>query len=138
IGFSRFAYALLLPPMQQDLGWSYLLAGAMNTGNALGYLLGALATPLLMRRYGAHTALVGGILLCALVMLLSGFTTATAALMLLRIVAGSAAAAVFIAGGLLAARLGAWYPQRAGLLIGLYYSGSGIGILLSALLVPAA
>jgi len=137
IGFSRFAYALLLPPMQQDLDWSYLLAGAMNTGNAFGYLLGALATPLLMRRHGAHAAMVGGILLCALFMLLSGFTTSAAALMLLRIVAGSAAAAVFIAGGLLAARLGAWYPQRAGLLIGLYYSGSGIGILLSALLVPA-
>ena len=37
------AYALLLPPMRADLQWSYTLAGAMNTANALGYLLGALA-----------------------------------------------------------------------------------------------
>ena len=38
--------------MRLDLGWSYLLAGAMNTGNAFGYFLGALATPMLMRRLG--------------------------------------------------------------------------------------
>lgn len=51
LGITRFAYALLLPPMREDLGWSYTLAGGMNTINALGYLLGALATPLLLRRY---------------------------------------------------------------------------------------
>ena len=28
LGLSRFAYALLLPPMRADLGWSYLTAGA--------------------------------------------------------------------------------------------------------------
>lgn len=44
LGITRFAYALLLPPMRADLGWSYTLAGAMNTVNALGYLLGALLT----------------------------------------------------------------------------------------------
>ena len=36
LGITRFAYGLLLPPMRADLGWSYTLAGAMNTGNALG------------------------------------------------------------------------------------------------------
>ena len=45
LGMARFAYALLVPPMRADLQWSYLLAGAMNTGNAFGYLLGALAAP---------------------------------------------------------------------------------------------
>ena len=43
LGLARFSYALLLPPMRSDLGWSYLTAGAMNTVNAAGYLLGALA-----------------------------------------------------------------------------------------------
>lgn len=36
LGITRFAYALLLPPMREDLGWTYTLAGAMNTVNALG------------------------------------------------------------------------------------------------------
>jgi predicted MFS family arabinose efflux permease len=43
LGVTRFAYGLLLPGMRTDLGWTYTLAGAMNTANAVGYLLGALA-----------------------------------------------------------------------------------------------
>src|SRR5450830_1853899 len=58
LGLTRFSYGLLLPPMREDLGWSYLLAGSMNTYNALGYFLGALIAPLLMRRVGV--ALAGG------------------------------------------------------------------------------
>jgi predicted MFS family arabinose efflux permease len=54
LGVTRFAYGLLLPPMRADLQWSYTLAGAMNTANALGYLLGALATPRLMARCWAR------------------------------------------------------------------------------------
>ena len=42
LGFGRFAYALLLPPMRADLGWSFAQAGALNTANAAGYLIGAL------------------------------------------------------------------------------------------------
>ena len=137
LGISRFSYALLLPPMRDDLGWSYFLAGAMNTGNAVGYFVGALATPLLMRRLGAWRLLMGGAVLAGVFMLLSGGVTGTAALMLQRVLAGAASALVFIAGGVLAARLGSLYPTRAGFLIGLYYGGTGIGIALSALLVPA-
>jgi predicted MFS family arabinose efflux permease len=138
LGISRFAYGLLLPPMREDLGWSYFVAGAMNTGNALGYLLGALATPALLRRLGAQKLLVGGALLTALFMALSGFVTGTPVLLLQRVLAGVASAFIFISGGLLAARLGAQHPARAGLLIGLYYGGTGLGILLSALVVPAS
>ena len=138
LGISRFAYGLLLPPMRADLGWSYLVAGGMNTGNALGYLLGALAVPPLLRRLGAQALLVGGALLTALFMALSGFVTATPLLLVQRVLAGVASAFIFIAGGLLAARLGALHPRRAGLLIGLYYGGTGLGITLSALLVPWA
>ena len=137
LGMSRFSYALLLPPMRADLHWSYLLAGAMNTANALGYLLGALATPSLMRRFGAQRLLIGGALLTALFLLLSGLMTDATLLLVQRTLAGFASALIFIAGGVLAARLGSLHPQRAGFLIGMYYSGTGFGIVLSALLVPA-
>ena len=50
LGITRFAYGMLLPPMRADLGWTYTVAGAMNTANAVGYLLGALSAPWLMRR----------------------------------------------------------------------------------------
>jgi predicted MFS family arabinose efflux permease len=137
LGISRFSYALLLPPMRDDLGWTYLLAGSMNTANAAGYLLGALVTPAVMRRFGAQYALVGGSVLTGIFMLLSGFVTDADMLLLQRVLAGIASAFVFIAGGVLAARLGALHARQAGFLIGLYYGGTGFGIALSALLVPA-
>ena len=136
LGITRFAYGLLLPPMREDLGWSYTLAGAMNTFNAVGYLIGALATPWLMRRFSPTGLLIAGSLGASLFMALSGFFTAAAPLLAQRLLAGVASALVFIAGGLLAARLGARQPQRSGFLLGIYYGGTGLGIVISALGVP--
>jgi len=136
LGITRFAYGLLLPPMREDLLWSYTLAGGMNTANAVGYLIGALATPALLRRWSASTLLLWGVVGASVFMALSGFFVSVWPLMAQRLLAGVASAVVFIAGGLLAARLGARQAHRSGLLLGLYYGGTGIGIVLSALLVP--
>ena len=122
--------------MRQDLGWSYTLAGAMNTANAVGYLLGALSTPWLMRRWGPGRLLVWGAAWAGSFMAASGFFVSATPLLLQRLLAGVASAWVFVAGGLLAARLGALWPSRSGLLLGLYYGGTGWGIAASALLVP--
>jgi predicted MFS family arabinose efflux permease len=136
LGITRFAYGLLLPPMREDLGWSYALAGSMNTANAVGYLLGAMAMSRLLQRMSPSRLFVAGAALATLFMAASGFFTDATALMLQRLLAGVASGLVFSTGGLLAARLGARQPQRSGLLLGLYYGGTGIGIALSALLVP--
>ncbi len=138
LGITRFAYGLLLPPMRADLGWSYALAGAMNTSNAAGYLLGALLTPLLLGRMGPGTLMLVGSLAASALMAASGLFIDTSVWLVQRLAAGIASAFVFIAGGLLAARLGATEPERAGLLIGLYYGGTGLGISVSAVVVPAA
>ena len=138
LGITRFAYGLLLPSMRADLGWSYALAGAMNTANAMGYFLGALACPWLMRRFGPSLLLVAGSVLAGVFMVGSGFVTQTEGLLAQRLLAGMASALVFVAGGLLAARLGARDPRRSGLLLGIYYGGTGVGIVLSSLLVPVA
>lgn len=138
LGITRFAYGLLLPAMRQDLLWSYTLAGAMNTVNAAGYLLGALLTPWALRRWDPVLLLSRGALAATVFMALSGFFTDAAVLLVQRFLAGLASASVFVAGGLLAARLGARDPQRAGWLLGVYYGGTGLGITVSALLVPWA
>ena len=137
LGITRFAYGLLLPTMRSDLSWSYTLAGAMNTLNAVGYLLGALSTPWLLKRSTPVGLLVVGSLLASVFMAGSGFFTDAPSLLVQRLLAGVASALVFIAGGLLAARLGALAPKHMGLLLGVYYGGTGVGITLSALLVPA-
>lgn len=140
LGLARFSYAVLLPPMRADLGWSYFTAGAMNTVNAAGYLGGALLAPALLARVGARAALVGGSVGVTLLLALHGFTTSDAMLYTLRFLTGVASAAVFVAGGLLAARLGSRLAPGSritpGLVLGLYYGGTGVGIVASALALP--
>ena len=136
LGVTRFAYGLLLPPMREALGWSYTLAGAMNTANAAGYLLGALLMPRLLQRWRPVPVLRAGMVLAALFMALSGFVTDPVALLVQRLLAGWASALVFVTGGLLAAGLAQRRPQQGGWLIGLYYGGTGWGIVASTLMMP--
>jgi predicted MFS family arabinose efflux permease len=138
LGMTRFAYALLLPPMREDLSWTYTLAGSMNTFNAVGYLIGALITPYMLKRWGAVLVLISGSFVASMLMAFTGFFSETPVLLLQRLLAGGVSASVFVSGGLLAARLGAHLPSQSGLLLGLYYGGTGWGIALSAVLVPAA
>ena len=146
LGLARFSYALLLPPMRADLGWSYLTAGAMNTVNAAGYLAGALAAPrgIAPLRRARRVFLGGARRDRAGAARRTASSSATRALYALRFVTGVGSAGTFVAGGLLAARLVAApartaRPARArgsGLVLGIYYGGTGVGIVASALLVP--
>jgi predicted MFS family arabinose efflux permease len=137
LGITRFAYGLLLPIMREDLGWSYTLAGAMNTANALGYLVGALSAPALMRRWGTPGAVLVAALGASVFMALSGFFRAAEPLLLQRWLAGITSAWLFVGGGLLTAQLAAQHAGKSGWLLGLYYGGTGWGIVASAALVPA-
>jgi len=136
LGLARFSYALLLQPMRDDLGWSYLTAGAMNTVNAAGYLVGALLAPRWLARHDARAILLAGGVAASLLLVAHGVVLGDAPLYALRLLAGVASAALFVSGGVLAARLGATHPTHAGLLLGIYYGGTGLGIVASALLVP--
>jgi len=141
LGLARFSYALLLPPMRDDLGWSYFVAGSMNTVNAAGYLLGALLAPRWLRRFGARPTLLAGSAAAALLLLVHGVLLGDSALLTARFATGVASAAVFMSGGLLAAQLGGAPGagrSAAGLVLGIYYGGTGLGIVVSALLVPPA
>jgi predicted MFS family arabinose efflux permease len=136
LGVTRFSYGLLLPAMRADLNWSYTLAGAMNTVNAMGYLLGALSMPRLLKRFDAVEILLFGSALASIFMALTGFFTTAEPLLVQRLLAGIASAWVFVAGGLLAAQLGAQHTGRSGLILGVYYGGVGLGIVFSSWLVP--
>ncbi|MDJ1135444.1 YbfB/YjiJ family MFS transporter [Streptomyces iconiensis] len=52
LGLARFAYGLLVLAMQGDLGWTLADAGALSTANGLGYVVGAVPTAALVRRWG--------------------------------------------------------------------------------------
>lgn len=118
---ARFSYALLLPPMRADLGWSYTTAGAMNTVNAAGYLVGALLAPRWLARHDARALMLAGMLAAAALLAAHGLATHDAALYALRGMTGVASAATFIGGGLLAAQL----ASDTGLGLGL--AGDSVG-----------
>lgn len=136
LGFARFAYALLLPAMRADLGWSFTFAGAMNAANALGYLAGALTATAVVRGLGLRRTFALGMAVTGLALLACAPLSADGPLLALRFVAGVSGAWVLISGGGLAALAVRPHPAQSALLLGVFYSGSGLGIVLSALLLP--
>jgi predicted MFS family arabinose efflux permease len=135
LGLARFAYALLLPAMRADLGWSYAAAGAMNTANAAGYLLGALIAAPIAKRFGVKQSFAAGILLTAFSVLASGLTSHFALLLSLRVLAGVTGAIAFVAGSSITAAVSG-SAARAPTALGIYFAGGGAGVAMSALTVP--
>lgn len=137
LGLSRFAYGLLLPPMRTDLGWSYVEAGALNTANGAGYIVGALAAAWAAHRWGAARMFLASFAVSVMVLLLTAATTSLAALFALRTIGGISTALTFILGaGLVGATCPAQNPRRRGTLVGLYVAGVGIGVLLAGVAIP--
>jgi predicted MFS family arabinose efflux permease len=137
LGLARFAYALLLPPMRAELGWSFANAGAMNTANAAGYLIGALVAAPFGKRMGDKPVFAVSLLLTALTIGASGLTADFSALLALRLAAGFTGALAFVSGaGLTSAAAVGGSKSRAPTLLGLYFAGAGIGVTASALAVP--
>ncbi|KOV72847.1 hypothetical protein ADL00_04910 [Streptomyces sp. AS58] len=139
LGFTRFAYALLLPSMRSELDWSYAAAGGLNTANALGYIIGAGSAAWWSRRLGAGRSFVWGMIISAVALLASGLTDDFTALSVLRFVGGLSTAVTFVVGSALASRVHTGgRQQRSAALVGVYMAGVGIGVVLSGLVVPAA
>lgn len=134
LGVGRFVLTPLLPLMQADDGLTLIAGGWLASTNMLGYLLGALLCalrplpPRLSLRIGAT-----GVALATLGM---GMTSRLDILLLWRFAAGVASAALVVHGI-------AWSMARlraAGrpLLEHAVFSGTGVGIVGSGLLVAAA
>lgn len=135
-GLARFAYALILPAMQADLGWSYTEAGSLNTVNAAGYLAGSLLAFATLGRLGARSTFIGGLWLTVLAMLATAVSRDFVVLAILRALAGLSAAYVLIAGSVLAASVFPTDPRRAASAIAIYFGGGGAGLLLAGAAIP--
>jgi predicted MFS family arabinose efflux permease len=136
LGLARFSYALVLPGMRADLRWTYTQAGAVNTVNALGYLLGAVVAAPVVSRLGARRSFVVGLAVTGLALLGTGVTGWYPALLGFRLVAGAISAVAFVAGAALAATLAGRAVRHAALLVTVYIVvGGGIGIVVSGALI---
>jgi predicted MFS family arabinose efflux permease len=136
LGIGRFAYSLVLPDMRDSLGWSYSTAGFMNTVNAAGYMIGALGAAAVVRRTGLFRATWLGTLACIVSLALCALSGHVVVFSLGRLLSGIGAAVAFVGGGALAATIAQAYPARAALLLSLFYTGPGTGLIASGLAAP--
>ncbi|GGP04161.1 YbfB/YjiJ family MFS transporter [Nonomuraea glycinis] len=135
LGLARFAYGLLLPAMREDLRWTLAEAGTMSTANGLGYLLGALVTAAIVRRWGTAAAFRIGMVLTAVSLAATAASDAYLPLLTARAAAGAAGAVVFIVGGVIASRVAAHAASSVPITV--YFAGTGLGIIVSGVSIPA-
>ena len=133
MGIGRFVYTPILPFMEETLALSKAQGGLMASANYLGYLLGALAASLMALPGGRRRWIFGALGLSALSTGAMGGTDSMTLFLTLRFIGGIASALVlvlmisFVLDHLSAAR-------RMGL-FALNFSGVGVGIVISALLI---
>jgi MFS family permease len=135
VGLCRFAYSLVLPDMRESLAWTYATAGFLNTANAAGCLSGALAASPIARRIGLFRAVLIGTAVCVATLVLS-MSANVVVLSTVRFLSGFTGAVAFVAASALAANVAQAHPQRLGFLMGVLYTGPGIGIFISGLTAP--
>ena len=134
--FARFAYALVLPAMREDLAIDWSAAGALGTSNALGYLAGALLARVWVGRSGNRRLFAAGMIITALALLATGLSSDLLVLNVMRFIAGVGGAWVFICGGALSGNIFPGEPHRATTTIAIYFAGGGFGLVLCGLILP--
>jgi len=136
-GFARFAYGLLLPAMQSEMGWNYSQAGWLNTANALGYIFGAILTMVLIGRISPTKLFAFGLIATTLALFATGLNSVIWWQTLWRVLAGVFGAMSFSTAGALAAGLFQGDPRRNALAIAILFgSGGGLGIVLAGASIP--
>jgi len=133
MGIGRFSYTVILPYMQETFEFSRATAGYLATSNYLGYLVGAWVAGRLpignKRILFLQITLVISILTTAFM----GFTNVINIWYLLRFISGVVSAFIFVViTSLILDQLASSSHMH---LSGLFYSGVGIGIALSAVIV---
>ena len=134
--FAQFAYALVLPAMRTDLALDWSQAGGLNTANAGGYLIGALAVRAVVGRVGNRRLFAIGMVLTSLTMLATGFVRDVPLLSVLRVASGIGGACVFICGGALSGNVFPGRPERASTTIAMFFAGAGMGLMLCGVAIP--
>jgi predicted MFS family arabinose efflux permease len=135
MGIGRFAYTPILPAMQVTFGLSNGMSGALASSNYLGYLVGAILAAAVPSARRQTFFLRASLLVVVLTTCLVAFTTEFWVWMAVRFVAGVASAGVFVfASGAILGVLASMDKQK---LSGWLYSGVGLGIAISGVLVLA-
>jgi len=134
LGFGRFAYPMLLPNMRGSLGFNYIEMGLLSGAIMLGYLLFSFIGGMLATRFGPKRIVIASLLCGALSMFfisrLSGFLP----LLSFNFAMGAGGAGTHISMTTLPM---AWFEERRlGRALGIVTGGTGLGIIVTGLLLP--
>jgi MFS family permease len=134
LGFGRFAYPMLIPSMRGSLGFNYIEMGLLSGAIMLGYLLFSLIGGILATRFGPKRIVLASLLCGAFSMFfisrLSGFPP----LLFFNFAMGAGSAGAHISMTTLPM---AWFEEkRLGRALGVVTGGTGLGIIVTGLLLP--
>lgn len=134
LGLGRFSLGMMLPGMGEGLKLSYAQMGLISTINFCGYLAAVLLCGRLSSMLGARVLIFLALLLVGASMTLVGLSSSLAVIIILYCLTGIGSALSNIP---VMALISTWFePGRRGRAAGLCVMGNGMGILLSARLVP--
>lgn len=134
MGIGRFSFTPILPLMQRDLGMSHAVAGWLAGLNYLGYFVGSICCSLAPQLLRSQLFAGAALLLSIITTLCMGVTLSVFWWGALRLGGGFASAILFV---VISVEVGEALARRGyGHWAGALFSGVGIGIALSGLIVP--
>ena len=134
LGFGRFAYAMLLSSMRTSLEYSYIQMGLLSGGILLGYLIFSFVGGTLATKFGSKRVVVISLLCSSFSMFFISQFSNFVLLLFLTVVMGGAAGGAHISMTTLPM---AWFEKdRLGRALGIVTGGTGLGIIVTGLLLP--
>lgn len=134
LGFGRFAYTPLLPPMKEALSLTYAQMGWIGTGNFVGYLTFSLLGGYLATRLSPRLVISASLLLVAACLTLTGLSHSFEFALTMRTLTGIGSAGSNVP---IMALASAWFAsKRRGMATGVLASGSSVALLLLGPLIP--
>ena len=134
LGFGRFAYPMLLPNMRGSLGFNYVEMGLLSGAIMMGYLLFSLIGGMLATRFGPKRVVIASLLCGALSMFFISRFSAFSPLLFFSFAMGAGAAGSHIS---ITTMPMAWFEEmRLGRALGIVTGGTGLGIIVTGLLLP--
>jgi MFS family permease len=134
LGFGRFAYTPILPPMKEALALSYAQMGWIGTGNFIGYLFISLLGGYWAARIGPRKIISASLLLVAVSLILTGLADSFGFTLAMRTLTGMGSAGSNVP---IMALASAWFAtQRRGMATGILVSGSSVGLLIVGPSIP--
>jgi len=134
LGLARFGYTMILPPMQEGLKLDNTEAGALATGNLIGYLCLALVGGALAARFSPRRVIAISVFVVGVTMILTGTSIGFYPALVWRTLTGMGSGGSNVP---VMALLAAWFAkERRGLATGVAVTGSSVGLIVVGPLVP--